>query len=390
MIGGRRGGHFKAGLHVVHVISGLERGGAETVLTRMLPRLRHTGQEHVVVSLSGEGPMAPRLRKAGIPVAALGMASWWGRAGALVRLWRLVRAIRPDAVQGWMYHGNLGAVAARSLAPGRPALLWNVRHSLDDVANEKPMTRRVIRANARLSRWPGTILYNSGVARRQHEAFGFEPSRGRVIPNGFDLEALQPDPDAGRAVRRELGIPEKATVIGNVARFHPMKNHAGLLAAARELAASDPGLHLVLAGPGVTCDTPALGEARTGPLADRLHLLGERENITALMNAFDLFCLPSAWGEAFPNAVGEAMACGVPCVATDVGDARELIGAAGRVVPAGDAAALTGALRELLALPAAERRALGGEARERIAEHFSLDFVAGRYRDLYLAAGGEA
>jgi glycosyltransferase involved in cell wall biosynthesis len=288
-----------------------------------------------------------------------------------------------------MYHGNLGAMVARFLSPGRPALLWNIRHSLHDLSAEKPMTRRVIRANARLSRFAQTILYNSWVARRQHEALGFEAGGGQVIPNGFDLEALQPDPDSGRVLRRTLGIPEEATVLGNVARFHPMKNHAGLLAAAGELAAADPTLHLILAGTGVSPDNPALAQFGEGLPAGRLHLLGDRDDVPALMNAFDIFCLPSAWGEAFSNAIGEAMACGVPCVVTDVGDARELVGGTGKVVPPGDTAALTRALKELLAMPDGERRELGRTARERIAEHFSLELAAGRYRDLYRAAGGE-
>jgi glycosyltransferase involved in cell wall biosynthesis len=173
-------------------------------------------------------------------------------------------------------------------------------------------------------------------------------------------------------------------LLGSFARFHPQKDHETLCRAAGLVAAARPDVHLVLAGVGIDAGNERLvAWLRESGAADRCHLLGERDDMPRLTAALDLALMTSSFGEAFPLVVGEAMACGVPCVVTDVGDARQMVADTGRVVPARDAQALAGAVLDLLAMPVDERAALGARARERVQRELSLTAVAARYESLY-------
>jgi glycosyltransferase involved in cell wall biosynthesis len=282
-----------------------------------------------------------------------------------------------------MYHGNLAASVAAWLAAGRVALAWNVRHSLYDVSLEKPMTRQVIRANRLLSKRPDAIVYNSKLSLEQHSDFGISRLRSHVIPNGFDLDIYRPDADTRRVQRDALDIPPGTRVVGHVARFHPMKDHASFLHVARGIAAKHPDVRFLLAGREVDTGNPALAGIIPAELEDRFVFLGERRDVQVLMQAMDVLCLSSSWGEAFPNVLGEAMASGVPCVATDVGDSRLIVGDTGVIVPPRDQEALANGLMSILSRPIEQRRALGDAARERIHERYSLSRIVNMYEALY-------
>jgi len=368
---------------VLHVITGLATGGAERALYNVLAGGLAQLGDSAVLSLGDEGVYGRRIRDLGVPVYTLGVSRSVPGPSAVARLARLVRVTRPAIIQGWMYHGNLAAWLAQCVTPGRPALAWNIRQSLYGLSGEKRMTRQVIRVNRWLSGVPDAVVYNSHLSRRQHEAFGVRADKGRVIPNGFDLAALSPDPVAGGAVRASLGIPEEALVIGHVARLHPMKDHVRFLLAAVRVAQSRDDVHIMLVGRHVVAENAALSSHVPESLGARFHWLGEREDVHGLMRAMDLCCQSSAWGEAFPNVLGEAMATGVPCVATDVGDSALIVGDTGVVVPPGDDNALFNGLTTLLDKSSEERRALGREARARIEAHFGLAAVVNEYVDLY-------
>jgi glycosyltransferase involved in cell wall biosynthesis len=282
-----------------------------------------------------------------------------------------------------MYHGNLAASSAAWTCTRQPTVVWGVRHALDAWSAESPRLRRTIRLSALSSRSAQHIVYNSARARLQHEALGFRADRSVVIPNGFDLTRFAPDQSARARVRAELRLAADTPLVGLVARVDPLKDHGTFLAAAALAAVERPDVHYVLAGRGTDTPGTALQRAiaRTG-LTGHVHCLGERRDVPELFASFDVAALTSL-SEGFPNSVGEAMACGTPCVATDVGDVAELIGAAGIVVPSADAAATARAWCELLALTAAERTALGARARTRIGRHFAMSSVAARYLELY-------
>lgn len=281
-----------------------------------------------------------------------------------------------------MYHGNLAANLAARMLPERSGLAWNVRQSLYDLQAEKPLTRAVIRINRACSKVADAIIYNSHVSREHHERFGFASARVNVIPNGFDLTRLCPDPQTALAVRRELAFGRDALVVGHIARFHPMKGHETFLHAAVELAKRLPKARFLLAGSEVTADNPILRERVPPELMAQFRFLGERRDVPRLMQAIDVYC-SSSCSEAFPNILGEAMASGKPCVATDVGDSATVVGETGIVLCPSDGSELARALTAMLQESPEERRNRGIAARARVAAHYSLGAIVERYAHLY-------
>lgn len=375
-------------LRVLHVITSLDVGGAETMLVKLLQELA-ADVPSAVVALKDRGPLASRIEELAVPVHFLGVRRN-GLPGpqAILRLVAAARKFRPDVVQGWMYHGNLAAWLVSRVLGGNPRFVMNVRQTLYDFSRERLLTRHVIRAGAVLSAAADAVVYNSVLSARQHEAVGYRPEKRVLIPNGFDLDVLKPDPDARAQVRAEFNLDPAARLIAHVSRFHPMKDHATLLEAARLLVDRIGDAKFLLVGHGVTN-----GNAELSAMVRRLALernvifAGERSDVPRIMAAIDLAVLPSAWGEGFPNAVGEAMATGVPCVVTDVGDSAMLVGDCGRVVPVRDPVALAHAMDEVLNFDDSTRTNLGRCARERIRDHFALDRIAEMYRKTYLGSG---
>ncbi|MCC7426606.1 MAG: glycosyltransferase [Alphaproteobacteria bacterium] len=367
-------------VRVLHVITGLGVGGAETMLAKLVAGLDPARHAARVVCLQAEGPLAAPIRAAGVAVDALGMRGAGDMPRALWRLVRLWRGFRPDLVQSWLYHADLMATLAQPFAHAfapRANLVWSLRCSNMELGAYAPGTRRVLRALVRLSRRPALITANSRAGLDWHIALGYRPRASAIVPNGFDTARFRPDPAARAAFRAVLGVPGDALLVGMVARTDPMKDHATLMAAMAHLAPAHPRAQLVLVGKGT--------EALSVPpaIAGRVHALGQRGDVAAILPGLDLFCLSSAFGEGFPNALGEAMACGLPAVVTDVGDAGAILGGCGRVVAPRDAAALAGALSALLSLPEAERGALGAAARARVETEYALPAVIARYGALW-------
>jgi glycosyltransferase involved in cell wall biosynthesis len=373
------------------IITGLSTGGAETMLLKLLQNIDRTVFVPQVISLTDVGEIGTSIEALGIPVHALGMKPGRLSPHAFVQLVRLLRRQRPDVVHTWMYHADLiGGIAAR--LAGRSALAWCLRNS--DLSREasKRSTRMVVRVCALLSGWlPRRILSCSERARAVHEQVGYRAGKIRTVPNGFDLSRFAPDRAARAAVRAELEIPTNSLVVGLMARADPQKNHAGFIDAAARVAHELPDTHFVLAGTGIDDRNGALVQLIEGHrLRAQFHLLGRREDMPQLMAALDVLASTSSFGEAFPNVLGEAMACGVPCVVTDVGDSAEIVGACGRVVNAGDMGSLAREMVTLLKLPAESRAALGHHARERVRERYEIGAVARRYEDFYLSLLREA
>lgn len=366
-----------------HIITGLNTGGAERALYNLLQGGMGTRFDCHIVSLMGDGTMGPRIRELGVPVTALGMRQGVPLVSVVNRLRRVVKELQPNLIQGWMYHGNLAAWLVRLFLPNKPLLAWNVRHSIYDLAEEKTLTRRVIKANRFFSEAPDVLLYNSNISRTQHEHLGFCPNKGRVIPNGIDIDTYSLSAESRMHVRRELGIPPEAKVVGHVARLHPMKDHPQFLSAAVRIASRHNDIHFILCGRGVTLENSRLGQLVPAAMRCRFHLLGERSDIQDLMCAMDLFTSTSSYGEGFPNVLGEAMACGLPCVATDVGDSAMIVSDTGVVVPPRNEDAFLNATEHLLLMPEKERQALGGSARTRIVNNFTLQKIVEQYSVLY-------
>ncbi len=372
-------------VRAVFIATGLETGGAEMMLLKVLERLDRTRFEPHVISLTGKGEIGARIEALGIPVECLGMRPNAPNLFRFLRLVRRLRELRPGLVHTWMYHADLLGGLASRLA-GIRAVGWRVNHSNLEPALNKRTTLWVVAICARMSSWlPGRILSCSEKARRVHVAAGYASDKMVVVPNGFDLTRFQPDPTARESVRAELGVAGTTPLVGLVARHHPQKNVEGFIEAAAAVARQRTDVHFLLAGSGVDARNGVLQAAiRSTPAADRLHLLGGRDDVPRLMAALDVLAL-SSHGEAFPNVVGEAMACGVPCVVTDAGDAAEIVGDIGRIVPVGDMRGLARELLAVLNLPRPERQALGLRARERVRDEYDIERVVRQYEAFYVS-----
>jgi len=369
---------------VLHIVTGLPIGGAQSALGRLLARIPGERFVQSVVSLGELGAMGETWRRDGVRVTALGMRPSMPDPLAFARLVRLLRRERPNLVQTWLYHADLFGGLAAQAAGVRP-VLWNLRQSdLDPVSTKWP-TRAVVAASARLSRLvPRTIVCCSEASRHVHAALGYDESRMRVILNGVDLERFRPDAEARAAVRRELGVADETPLIGMAARWHPQKDHATFLRAAAQTARRHPGARFALCGEAIDAGNAELVRlVRELDLERSVLLLGQRRDMPRFNAALDLAALSSAFGEGFSNSIVEAMACGAPCVATDVGDSAAIVGETGWIAPKRDPAAFAAALEDALALPAATLRARGSDARARAAERFDAAAMARAYEELW-------
>jgi glycosyltransferase involved in cell wall biosynthesis len=377
-------------IKILHIINDLSVGGAEMMLYKLLSGINRERFDPAVISLIDRGKLRESIEGLGIPVYTAGMKPGIPTPASILRLIRLTRRLKPDLIQGWMYHSCLAGQLAKTFAARTAPLLWGIHCSDMCATTEKKMTLAMVRICAPLSRRPDRIVFVSQSSRSQHENFGYNIEKSCVLPNGIDTRLFAPSAAARLSVRCELGLPGDAFLIGLVGRYHPMKDHNSFLQAAALLLKDYPQLHFLLIGRGVNSENRILqGAIRELGLPEQIHLLGERSDTPRLGAALDIFTLSSSYGESFPNVIGEAMACAVPCVVTDVGDAAWIIGDTGRVVPRRDPHALAAGWRELIALGEEERQALGRAARLRVMEHFPLESVVAQYEALYEKALAE-
>lgn len=369
-------------MNVAMIITGLDTGGAEMMLLKVLERLDVRFSPHVI-SLTSLGEIGPRIQALGIPVEALGMQSGIPNPMAFLRLVRRLDVLQPDVVHTWMYHADLlGGLAARLARV--PTVAWGIRNSNLDRDKTKLLTRVVARACARVSHWvPDRILSCSEEARQAHVDYGYAADKMVVIPNGFDLARFRPDVQARASVRTELGVEADTPLVGLIGRFDPQKNHAGFFDAASCLHARLPTAHFLLAGKAINEANGELMQViESRGLRHVTHLLGMRSDVPRLMAALDVLA-SSSYGEAFPNVLGEAMASGVPCAVTDVGDCPYIVGDTGLVVRSGDMTGLASALEDLLTRSLTEKTASRECARARVAEHFEIGRIVAQYEDFY-------
>jgi glycosyltransferase involved in cell wall biosynthesis len=370
-------------MRILHIITSLNTGGAEVMLQKLLRAHRDRYELHVL-SLTSKARIGAELEAEGISTVSLGC-----RRGALFpfRLRQLIRTyqnVRPDIVHAWMYHANVAAqILVRSTArPARPGLVLSVRAAVHVPGADAVTTRLVRRIDAAMSQSADVVIFNSHRSADQHIASGYDGRNAVVIPNGFDTALFSPNPAERSRLRSELGC-QNALLVGLVARFDRFKDHRTFLEAAQIVAGSDPRCRFLLCGPGCDSENAQLmrwiAELR---LTGLVYALGERRDMVSVQNALEI-AVCSSISEGFPNAIGEAMACGVPAVVTDVGDCQILVGDTGAVVPARDPMALAHAILQLSALSDAERAARGARARERIIANFSLESVANEFARVY-------
>jgi glycosyltransferase involved in cell wall biosynthesis len=366
-------------MKIAHIITDLDTGGAEIMLHKLLSSLHDEALNSSVISLMGRGKITEQIEALGVKVETLDLGqgerpSWQ----TIKKLRQIMKAFNPDIVQGWMYHGNIAATVAVFLFDPirrKVKLFWNVRQTLYDINSEKIQTRWLIILGRWLSFFPHSIIYNSNISAEQHCNVGYSVKKTKIIPNGFDLQKFKPDQQHRQQLREELGVAESVLLVGHISRLHPMKDHATLLRAIDRVVDSLSGIGgkqevlFLLIGHDVTSDL-------SNNLAIRF--LGERSDIPKIMSALDIVVSSSAWGEGFPNVIGEAMASEVPCVVTDIGDSAYIVGKYGRVCPMGDDQCIANSLLQLIENKK-ERKTAGKQARKRIKENYSIDKINKEY-----------
>lgn len=332
-------------MKIFHVITGLNNGGAESSLYRLTTADSYN--QHIVISLTDMGIYGERLSQAGLHVDALHMKRGSISPLSVFKLFALIKSVKPDVVQTWMYHADLiGGIAAR--LAGTKAIAWGVRNSTLDSCTTSRSTRLVAKICAFISKViPTKITTCSTNAKQVHIELGYHADKFAVIPNGYDLKKLFPDSDSRALCKSKWGFSQEDIIIGVVARWDPQKDHKNLVNALGKLSATN--LKCVFIGTNMDANnTDLVNMVSASGASKSIYLMGPTTEIALVMNGLDLHILPSAYGEAFPNVVAEAMACGTPCIATDVGDAEFIIGDTGWIVPPCDSDALANAIQSAL------------------------------------------
>jgi glycosyltransferase involved in cell wall biosynthesis len=363
----------------------LGAGGAERQVVNLATGLgRRAHDVRILTFYDGAGVDAARAD--GAVVVPLGKTGRWDIARFYARVLHELGSRRPDVLYAMLPGANVAAALAWRRRRGA-ILALGVRASRMMLARYDHVTRATYALEAMLAKRADVIIANAEAGRADAIMRGFPAGRLRVVANGIDTARFHPDPSARRAWRARFGLAADTPVIGMVARVDPMKAHDVFLDAAATLHVAKPQVRFILAGSGADAANTALASAiaRRG-LTHAMILTGERTDIETLYPAFDVAALSSAFGEGFSNAIAEAMASGIPCVATDIGDCRTIIADTGRVVAPGDAAGLAAAWEATLALTASERIALGTAARARIVENYGVDHLAEETERVLLGA----
>ncbi len=375
----------KEKIKIVHIIAVLNVGGTEMMLYKLLPRMRKDRFENIVFTLKGKGSLSNNFESQNIRVYNVGGMGGILEISALIRLLKILREINPDIIQGWLAHGNFAAQIASFFLPYRLSTLWNIRYTVLPKPETKNSTLLIIKFLSFLSSLPKKIIFNSKTSANDHIRMGYQRDKNCIIPNGFDIKLFSPSEENRRSVRLELNIPEKAILIGLIGRFDPLKDHRCFLKAGEKLLSNKREVYFLLAGREVDWQNRYLIQLieKLG-ISGKVFLLGERRDVHRITAALDIAACTSI-SEGFPNVIGEAMSCGIPCVVTDVGDSAWIVGDSGIVVPPCNHEALCEAWQKMIELGSVKRQILGEKARERIKNHFSIQMIVEKYEQLYEA-----
>ena len=367
---------------IIHIISALPIGGAERSLFNLVSSDSKSQNSHIVISLSDMGYFGRKISDLGVPVIPLGVKSIFLSFLRLPELYRLISINKPDIIQGWMYQGNIVAWLCKTFFNPKAALIWGIRHTLYDIKKEKNMIRLFIFASKLLSKYPNIIVYNSRVSLKQHSAYNFYNNKSIVIDNGFDTNKFYPSESSKKLIRKRLNIIDDKLIFANFSRFHPMKNHKQFINVALRLLKNN-NFHFLLVGKDVDNNNLELISLIPSKYLKSFSFLGARGDVDDLMKATDILCITSSWGEGFPNVLGESMASGVYCIATDVGDSRYIVGDLGIIVPADNEQALYIAMEEASNMSDQERNVIGKKSREKIIDDFSINAMVDSFLNLY-------
>lgn len=319
---------------VAFMIRDLNYGGAQRQLITLVKELDKKRFDVTVLCFYSDGLLENDLNENGIPVICLEKRDRRDVFSFLWQLFRHLKQIHPDVLHGYLSESNVLTLCFKLLSPST-RIIWGIRDSNMSLEHYDWLDRLIFELECWLSRFVDLAIVNSHAGRTYHLAHGFPDTKMVVIPNGIDTERFKPDRSAGAAIRSEWGISEDTILIGLVGRLDPMKDHPTFLKAAALLCKEKRDVHFVCIGSGPqNYAQELLHLANELGVAEKILWVGGRGDMPAVYNALNIVCSTSAYGEGFANVIGEAMACKVPCVVTDVGDSARIVGNTGIVVPA--------------------------------------------------------
>lgn len=371
---------------VMHLITGLNTGGAEMMLCKLMVDIDKAKNDHFVVSMMNKGTLGDDIINNGVKVYTLDMKRGTPSLSSLFKLREIIKLEKPDIIQTWLYHADLlGYIAAKLFHIKK--IIWNIRCSNMDLKQYSFATRIVLQILVRFSRNVNAIIVNSIAGKELHKELGYKANEWVDIPNGFDLEKYRPADQAGKnQFRLKNGLSPDRLLIGMVARYDPMKGHKVFIEAAHTLIQQYQirDVTFILIGRGVTWENAELvNRISQYNLKELFILLGERKDIPDILPNLDLYISASIFGEGFPNVIGEAMSCGIPCVSTDVGDSARIIDQYGLTVPPNDSDALADSIKQMLEKKEDERANIGYESRRHIERNYDIIEIVKKYQVLY-------
>ena len=378
-------------MRILHIISGLRRGGAESILYRLCQHDKEN--RHVIISLTDSQDDGMIHNKNNVSVHKLNFSNRKINLFELFKLYKHIKKIKPDVVQTWMIHADMiGGIVAR--LAGVNNIFWSVHYTNLVKGKSKRLTILLTKINAFLSYFiPKKIIYCAEKSKEVQESLGFKKTKGVVIQNGYDVESFVQNTSLGLKFRNELDIHPEAFVIGHVGSYHPLKDQANLVEALSLLDQRGFNFYAAFAGDNLDNNNSYLVSLlKNKGLSNRVHLLGRRNDIISIMNGIDLFILSSE-SEAFPNVLNEAMACGTPCVSTDVGDASIILGDTGWIVPSKDSESLYSSVIKAAQEKESNHRSWSQRSiacRQRIVQKFSLEKMVKKYKEVWLSLKEDA
>lgn len=368
-------------LKLVHLIIGLDNGGAENMLLKLLSTLDQNKYELIVISMMGEGVLGNLIKQHVSKLYTLNLHEKENRIKKLKKFYNIIKIERPHILQTWMYHADFSGIVIKLLFPNIN-LVWNIRHSKFIKHVDKKRTIFLAKICGILSCIPNVIICGSESAYESHLKLYYSKKKMIVVPNGFDLQVFYPDLAVKNSIRDQFHIPREATVFGHVGRYHPLKNHENLLRSFSHLQQKHKECYLILCGNNVDLRNEQLNSLLFKLELTNVLMLGDRRDIPSIMKSFDALLLPS-FSEGFPNVLGEAMATGLPCIVSDVGDSKSIVGQTGYIIENNDVKGLIDCLERFINLSYSGRQKLSLLARTRITDSFSIQAISRNYDTIY-------
>ena len=366
-------------MNILHIIIGLNMGGAETSLFKLVTSSKSKNFKHIIISLTSLGIYGSLLKQQGYIVYNLNLKNVFSLPFVIFKLIRLFLIIKPDVVQTWMYHADLlGGLIAKLFNVKK--ILWCIRCTHVPIGSKS--TFLLMKICAYISNFiPTYIICVAESSKESHIVYGYDSKKIIVIPNGFTVQSEVNPYKSNNYFGNN--VFNNHIIVCSVGRFHPDKGIDILINSANKVLKTNKNVHFVLAGHG--CDNNNLlliNLLKVNNVLEHFTLLGQINNVPSLLKSVDVFCLPSRT-EGFPNVLAEAMSCGVPCVATNSGDAQILLGDNFQTVQVDSVAGLTNGLLNMVNETSEQRAFIGNSCFKRIEQYFSLSSVTNKYHILY-------